>query len=93
MDIKSLPKDPIEALKATIEYVLSIVGTGDGTFGSLRDKNIKIGAELVKASIVARRVTPRIDDVDVRNLVLENMTWKEGDSMKIVQKKRRPRSS
>jgi hypothetical protein len=87
MDVKSLPKDPMEALKATVEEVLSFVGKSNATFGNLRENNHPIAAKLVIASTISKRVAARIDDEDVRNLVQENLRWEDEDALHRVREK------
>lgn len=87
MDIKNLSKDPMEALRETIERILQVVGNSKTTVELLRDQNHPIAIKLVSATAISKRLASRIDDPTIRELIEQNLNWGDEDTMAEVRER------
>ncbi len=84
-DIKSLPKDPSDALLATITYSISIVKGGGATIGALRSNNHKIATDLTICAAIAKKSAIYIRDRELSELIIKNVSIADDDSLEEVK--------
>jgi len=83
MDIKNLPKDPIDALTQVLTHCITSTPRIDTSFGNLRNANHTISKKLILASMIANKSATRMNNPELVDLISKCVQLE--DEYKIVK--------
>ena len=84
IEIKKLPKDPSQALSATLTKMLSLTNGKTSTIEGLKRKNHPLIDELIVAASVSRKIANRIPEEELRDLLIRNLSYTDDYTLEKV---------
>jgi hypothetical protein len=81
IDIKTLPKEPIDALTQTLSYCIAEIPRGSASFGTLKKGNHSIATDLILASMIIKKSAARLNDPVLVDLIYQCVQLNESFSV------------